>query len=115
MFFMTIDEKITNKSRDKIYDALVAEGIQGLGTTFANLHLLPQYQQKIAYGKNGFPWNSDYCKRDISYKKGICPVAENLHDKSYLGIELCLFELLDEEIENIIKAFYKVWSNLDEL
>ena len=79
------------------------------------MHLLPQYQQKIAYGKNGFPWNSDYCKRDISYKKGICPVAENLHDKSYLGIELCLFELLDEEIENIIKAFYKVWSNLDEL
>ena len=115
VFFMTIEEKIINKSRDKIYDALLAEGIQGLSKKFSNVHLLPQYQKKIAYGKNGFPWNSEYCKRDISYKKGICPVAENLNDNSYLGFEMCLFELLDEDIENIIKAFYKVWSNLDEL
>ena len=42
-------------------------------------------------------------------------VAEKLNDKTYLGFEMCLFQLLDEEIENIIKAFYKVWANLEKL
>ena len=64
-------------------------------------------------GKSG--WNSEFCKRDVSYAKGICPVAEKLNDKTYLGFEMCLFELLDEDLENIIKAFNKVWSNLEEL
>ena len=62
MFFMTIDENITKKSRDKIYDALIAEGIQGLNKKFSNLHLLPQYQQKIAYGKNGFHGTLNFVK-----------------------------------------------------
>ena len=115
MFFMKINEEITGVSRDKLYDALIAEGIQGLNKKFANLHLLPMYQKKIAYGNNGFPWQSEFCKRDINYKKGICPVAERLHDKTYIGFEMCRFELLDEDINNIIKAFYKVWNNLDNL
>ena len=70
MFFMKINEEITGVSRDKLYDALIAEGIQGLNKKFANLHLLPMYQKKIAYGNNGFPWQSEFCKRDINYKKG---------------------------------------------
>ena len=115
MFFMKINEEITGVSRDKLYDALIAEGIQGLNKKFANLHLLPMYQKKIAYGNNGFPWQSEFCKRDINYKKGICPVAERLHDKTYMGFEMCRFELLNEDINNIIKAFYKVWNNLDNL
>ena len=115
MFFMKINKKITGVSRDKIYEALVAEGIQGLSTKFANLHLLPLYQKKIAYGTKGFPWNSEFCKRDINYNKGICPVAETLHDETYLGFEMCRFELSEIDINNIIKAFKKVWNNLENL
>ena len=36
------------------------------------------YQKKIAFGSKGFPWTIAHSK--ISYKKGICPVAERLHD-----------------------------------
>ena len=113
MFFMKINKEITGISRDRIYDALVDEGVEGLSTKFANLHLLPLYQKKIAYGNKGFPWNSDLCKRDINYKKGICPVAEKLHDESYLGFEMCRFELKENDINNIILAFKKVWRNLE--
>ncbi len=113
MYFMKIDERITGVSRDKIFDALQAEGIPGLSKKFANLHLLPLYQKKIAYGNKGFPWTSDLCKRDISYQKGICPVAENLHDSTYIGFEMCLFELSNDYIEMMIKAFKKVWDNLN--
>ena len=77
--------------------------------------MLPIYQNKIAYGSKGFPWNSDICKREISYKKGICPVAEELHEKTYLGFENCDFDLSDEDIFLIGKAFRKVFGQLDKL
>ena len=73
------------------------------------------YQQKIAYGSSGFPWTSDICRRDVSYQKGICPVAENLHENTFLCFEMCLHELANTEVDLIIKAFVKVWDNLELL
>ena len=101
--------------RDKIVRALKAEGLRGLMEGYVNVHLLPMYQQKIAYGNQGFPWNSDICSREISYEKGICPVAEGLHDKTFLGLEMCLFTMTDMEVEAISRVFRKVWSNMDQL
>jgi len=110
-----IDEKITGVSRDKIAEALRAEGVPGVASGYQNVHLFPIYQKKIAYGNNGFPWTSDICKRDVSYKKGICPVAESFQDKQYMGIELCLHRYTDEEVDLVIQAFQKVWGELDRL
>jgi perosamine synthetase len=115
MYFMVIDDTLLGVSRNRIFDALVAEGVPSLSTTFANLHLLPMYQQKIAYGTRGFPWSSDVCHRDVSYAKGICPVAENLHDRSYIGFQMCKHQMSIDEVDLIIQAFHKVWSNLDAL
>ena len=111
---MILDIKKIGISRNKIIEALTAEGIEGLMGGYANIHLLPMYQRKIAYGSNGFPWSSEICKRDVSYKKGICPVAEELHENS-LGYEMCLHDLSNQDTNLIIEAFYKVWSNLDEI
>ncbi|MBT7608704.1 MAG: DegT/DnrJ/EryC1/StrS family aminotransferase, partial [Bacteriovoracaceae bacterium] len=102
-------------SRSRIKEALDAEGIQGLAEGYANLHLLPMYQKKVAYGSRGFPWKSEICKRDVSYDKGICPVAEELHDKTFLSFLLCLFDLSNEDLKQVIKAFEKVWSQMDKL
>ena len=115
MYFMTIDSNITNVSREKIYQALEAEGIVGLGLSFANIHLLPVFQQKQAYGSKGFPWSSDICKNEVSYQKGICPVAEGLHDHNYLGFQMCMHEMDDNEVGLFINCFNKVWSNLELL
>lgn len=115
MFFMKIDPSITGVSRDQIYDALRAEGVPGLGTKFENLHLLPMFQEKIAFGSRGVPWTADYCTNDIVYSKGICPVAEKLHDESYLGFQMCVHEMKEHELDKMIGAFCKVWDNLDEL
>lgn len=102
-------------SRQRIHEALTAEGVPALGARYQNLHLLPMYQKKLAYGNNGFPWTSDICKRDVSYAKGICPVAERLHEAEFLGFGICSHEYKDEEVDMIIAAFHKVWRNLDTL
>lgn len=112
---MILDTRALGVSRAKLMEALEAEGVEGLAGGYVNVHLLPMYQKKMAYGSNGFPWTSEICKRDVSYAKGICPVAEELHETSYLGFEMCLHELPDEDVDLIIAAFKKVWSNLEAL
>jgi perosamine synthetase len=112
---MLLDSDVIGVSRGRIISALEAEGIQGLTAGYSNVHLLPMYQKKIAYGSNGFPWTSDICKRDINYNKGICPVAESYHDDKFIGFEMCLHQLDHFEINAIVHAFKKVWSNLDRL
>lgn len=102
-------------SRARIVAALEAEGVDGLASGYACLHLLPMYQQKIAYGSNGFPWTSDICKRTVSYAKGICPVAEQLHDEGFLGLQMCLHDLEGADVDLIVEAFSKVWTNLGAL
>lgn len=112
---MVLDMNLIGVSRKKIIEALQAEGVEGLIAGYANIHMLPIYQEKIAYGSNGFPWTSDICKREVDYSHGICPVAEELHETSFLGYEMCLHDLSIEDVNLIIKAFNKVWNNLDEL
>ncbi|MEY3788584.1 MAG: hypothetical protein RIQ94_148 [Pseudomonadota bacterium] len=112
---IVLDIEQLGVTRARIIQALEAEGISGLAGGYVNLHLLPMYQQKIAYGSKGFPWTSDICHRDVSYEKGICPVAETLHDQTYLGFAMCMHELSDQDIYLIGQAFTKVWSNLELL
>lgn len=112
---LVLDTELLGVSRARIAEALQAEGITGLGVGYTNVHLLPMYQKKIAYGSSGFPWTSEICKRDVSYAKGICPVAEKLHDETYLALAMCLHDLTDDDTDLIISAFRKVWSNLKEL
>jgi dTDP-4-amino-4,6-dideoxygalactose transaminase len=115
MYPMVIDVKALGVDRGRLKDALEAEGVTGLAAGYANLHLLPMYQQKIAYGSKGFPWTSDICHREVNYKKGICPVAETLHETSYLGFEMCLNQMSNEDTDLMVRAFWKVWDNLDQL
>jgi hypothetical protein len=73
------------------------------------------YQKKIAYGKRGFPWVKEIYSGEVSYEKGICPVAEGLNNGSFIGIQLCSQDYSDSEVDLVIEAFKKVWSNLDAL
>ena len=111
---MQLDLDLLGISRDRICDALNAEGIS-VSRRYQNIHLLPMYQRKIAYGSYGFPWSSDICHREVDYSKGICPVAEELNDFTYLGFGMCVYDLTEADVELIVAAFRKVWANLNAL
>ena len=115
VYGMTLDIKLLGVSRKKIFEALSAEGIEGLMCGYANIHMLPMYQNKIAYGSRGFPWSADFARKNIEYNKGICPVAERLQDETFLGFEICLHDLSKGDVDAIIGAFHKVWANLNAL
>lgn len=112
---LVFDQKAAGVSRDRVIEALRAEGV-AVGAGYQNIHLLPMYQKKIAYGADGFPWSSQsYTGNGVSYDKGICPIAEELHDDSFIGVPICVFQYDENEITLTVQAFQKVWDNLDQL
>lgn len=111
---MSVDPGELGASRDAIVSALRAEGVP-VNSRYQNLHLLPLFQRKIAFGSAGFPWVDGVCRRHVDYRKGICPVAERLNDSTYLGLFNCAFEMSDSEVDLFVAAFHKVWGSLDEL
>jgi perosamine synthetase len=114
IFPMILDLKTIKTSRNQIVDELESEGVQGLMRGYVNLHLLPLFQKKIAYGSKGFPWSFKDSRKDINYSKGICPVAEDFQDKTFIGFEICLFDLSELDIKKIGIAFKKVWKRIEK-
>ncbi|NWF37929.1 DegT/DnrJ/EryC1/StrS family aminotransferase [Mariprofundus sp. NF] len=109
---LVYDAELTGVSRTRLVEVLSAEGVSISGG-YQNVHLLPIFQKKIAYGSRGFPWRMDGEESDVSYDKGICPVAEKLHDESFLCLPMCLYEFTDEDVDSVIEAFHKVWRHMD--
>jgi dTDP-4-amino-4,6-dideoxygalactose transaminase len=99
-----------------IHKALKAEGLDSVSVFYQNLHLLPLFQKKIAYGKKGFPWKFGSTESKINYNKGICPIAEKLQDESFLGLNsISRYDLSKKDALNIVRVFKKVWFNLENL
>lgn len=111
---LVYDQNKTGVSRNHMVEALRAEGVP-VSNEYCNLHLLPMYQKKIAYGQNHFPWSASFYKGQVSYAKGICPVAEELQDRKYMGVNVCSYDYSDRDVGLIVKAFIKVWNNLNKL
>jgi dTDP-4-amino-4,6-dideoxygalactose transaminase len=112
---LKIEVNALGVSRARIAAALRAEGVPGVTEGYTNIHLLPMYQKKVAYGRKGFPWVKEIYPGNISYEKGICPVAEDLQDRAMMGLPLCLHNYSDPETDLVIRAFHKVWNQLDVL
>ena len=106
-----LDLKNFKFNRSGIIKLLKKQGIQGLIDGYANIHKLPMYKKKIAYGSKGFPWSHTYknFKKNYYYK---CQVAEELQNKTFIGIEVCLFDLNIKDIDLIAKSFEKVWKKI---
>lgn len=117
------NEEVAGIHRNKFAEALRAElapitlreteGVK-VGCGYVKpIYLEPMFQKKVAYGSNGFPWNM--AGRAYDYSKGICPVVEELHFETLLLHEYMRPGMSNEDLDDVIDAFVKVWENRDEL
>ena len=113
-YAMKHNENITGVSRDRVYDALIAEGVPFISKNYQNLHMLPMFTEQQCYGTKNFPWSLNDSVR-YEYGSGMCEVAERLNEKEYLGIFMVGSNFTDTEINILGEAIRKVYSNLDEL
>jgi dTDP-4-amino-4,6-dideoxygalactose transaminase len=115
IYGLQLDTPALGVPRARLVEALRAEGVPGLVPSYQNLHLLPMFRHKVAYGSAGFPWARQYGDRTIHYGPGQHPVAEQLHAQTFCGLALGQFAHGPEPIGQIVAAFRKVWANLDAL
>jgi len=113
VFGMTLDPEQLDRPRSWVVEALRAEGVSGLLEGYQCIHLNPLFRHRIAYGTEGFPWKG-LASGDsaVTYGSGLCPVAEDLHQRTFLGLNLCAHRYTDTEIDQVVAAFRKVWAYL---
>jgi hypothetical protein len=78
------------------------------------LYLNPIYQQKIAIGKKGFPFNTNPGVV-YNYSKGICPVTESLYEKELMLSPLVREGISINDISDFADAIEKVVENVLDL
>ena len=97
-------------NREVICSSLEEAGLFGVERGYENLHLLPIYQKRDAYGKSGIPWRLNPSFDLSNYSKGSCPIAEEFNDISLFLLPLCAYKLDDEDVEDIVKIFHHIWK-----
>jgi len=109
------DEEAVGVSRNNFVKALLAEGIPFGAGYVRPIYLDPLYQKRIAFGKEGYPFKSDIYQGQVNYAKGICPIAERMHEKELMLTGICRYPHSKRDIDDVIRAFKKIYENIDEL
>ena len=101
----------TGVPRERVVEALVAEGLPVYQGYVAPLYRLPLFQKRKAIGRAEWPFSLS----DRHYNDRICPVVERLHEKELLEVHICSHLFNEAEQQALADGFDKVFSNLDAL
>jgi perosamine synthetase len=123
MHILHFDEKIAGIHRDRYVQAVKAElpaielreseGVKVVAGYVKPLYLQPLFQKKIAFGNHGYPFPAG--NGHISYARGTCPVCERMHYEELINHELMRPFMTRQDLDDVIRAFEKVWENRKEL
>lgn len=88
-----------------------AEGVS-IGCGYVKpLYWQPIFQEKRAYGETGYPLQQS----NVEYPKGLCKICEKMHKEELITHELMRPFMTKKDLEDVVEAFYKVYTNLEEL
>jgi dTDP-4-amino-4,6-dideoxygalactose transaminase len=108
MFGFSFNEDKIGIPRNLFCDALKAEGIPCSPGYVEPLYLNPLYQEKRAFAFKHYTGKANY-------QKGICPVAENLHEKQLINTIICRPPAKIDDMQDVIDAIKKIIENKQEL
>ena len=111
LYPVKVDAKKIGVSSKAFASALAAEGAPFRSGYIKPIYMLPMFQKKIAFGREGFPFSLN---PGISYAEGICPVTENVEQCILISENITPPNTADD-IDQVIEAFAKVADNQAEL
>tara|TARA_B100001109_G_C18686752_1_gene391368 strand:- start:91 stop:738 length:648 start_codon:yes stop_codon:yes gene_type:complete len=106
---LIINLKELKVSRKVLAHLLRKEGVP-ISEGYQNIHLLPFFKNKTKKGITKYYWSKINLHKN--YKKGSCPVAERLHEKTYMALPICYYEFSKKDLHKMILSFNKVWKNI---
>jgi perosamine synthetase len=114
-YVVRYDASHTGVPRGTFVQALRAEGIPTGEGYVEPIYLQPIYQQRIAYGTVGCPFTCPYYGGSVDYAKGICPVAERMHEQEVVTHALIYKGVSREDLDDIVRAYEKVLAGVSVL
>ncbi|QQR49843.1 DegT/DnrJ/EryC1/StrS family aminotransferase [bacterium] len=115
------NEQIAGVSRNTFVNAIKAElevtewreteGVKINGGYVKPLYLQSIYQKKQVYGTSHYPWSLQAQGSEVSYAQGICPVTERMHEHELIIHELMRPGMTTHDLDDVVRAFEKVWEN----
>ena len=78
------------------------------------LYMQPIFQNQNAY-KFNCPFSCSHYKGTVDYSAGICPTVEKLFYEDMIVHELMRPPMSKKDIDDVVRAFVKVWENRGEL
>jgi perosamine synthetase len=109
---IVLDTQKVKGERDFIINQFKKINIEGITRGYLPSNLLPVFLKKIAFGKKNYPWSMNKNKKYI-YKKGTCPIAEDLYFNSLICFEMCRFQLDNNDLIKFTKVFTKILDLVD--
>lgn len=114
-YVMNYNEDIVGIPRSLFVEAVCAEGFPLRGGYVTPVYMEPVYQQKICFGSKGFPFTANPRNEEIKYKKGMCPVVENMYESTLLLTPFIYSPLTNDDMDAFTNAMKKVIANKDAL
>lgn len=99
--------------RDRIVEALRAEGIPCGAGYVRPIYLEPMYQKRIGFGSSGYPFT--LADKSVSYERGICPVCEQMHFEQLISFDACHANLTEADLDDFVRGIEKVIENREQL
>ncbi|MCS7029738.1 MAG: DegT/DnrJ/EryC1/StrS family aminotransferase [Bacteroidia bacterium] len=101
-----------NAVKAEIPSAVLREDTPLIGVGYVKpLYLQPLYQQRASLCS----FNCPRYKGKVDYSKGICPNAEKMHFEELFTHEYMRGNMSEQDLQDVVDAFYKVAENIDEL
>ena len=75
------------------------------------MYLNPIFTKKIAYGSKGYPWTNHNTSTKHYYKKGLCPISEDLLYKKFIFFYQIAHSSTLLDMKDIINAIFKILAN----
>ncbi|MDP3396774.1 MAG: DegT/DnrJ/EryC1/StrS family aminotransferase [Methanoregula sp.] len=109
------DKKKAGVPREKFVEALNAEGIPMTNGYTEPIYLEPLYQQRIAFGKDGFPFTYPGYHGKVDYNPGICPVCEQMYYRELMLTDVCHANVSHKDLKDVVTAVEKVTDSIGRL
>ncbi|MCS6796609.1 MAG: DegT/DnrJ/EryC1/StrS family aminotransferase, partial [Raineya sp.] len=101
-----------NAVKAEIPSAVLREDTPLIGVGYVRpLYLQPLYQQRASL----CAFNCPRYEGKVDYSKGICPNAEKMHFEELFTHEYMRGNMSEQDLQDVVDAFYKVAENIDEL
>lgn len=111
LYVLRFDAQRVGLSREQFVAAINAEGIPLVQGYVEPIYLEPLYQQRIAFGRDGFPFTYPGYKGTLNYARGLCPVTERMYYHEVMYTDVCHADIRQQDLDDVVTAFEKVLSS----